>query len=160
MTFERLTYQILPFEILYQVKDNFGKWPGESWKLHRGFNTIEARAEAYFKLETTQYKRFKLHTNIAELKALKLAEERNKPSKLEPSIPDIPPEMDVITYADQAIDYLGKVSFRRCQEYKTLDIDTGVAWQDIFGGQTFRIEFSADGAYSWRDDEDKTREIL
>lgn len=93
MTYERLTYQIKPFEILYQVTDHFGKWP-TSWKLLSSFNSIEERANAYCDLESTSFRRYRLHTNEHELSALKAAEDRGRSAKLE--MPGISPASDMI----------------------------------------------------------------
>ena len=117
-----------PYKIVFRKKDLWEKWG--TWRPHSSHTTPIEQRDEFYRLTSTEYIQYDMREDLAEKKLLDRAMAlRDKPAKLDDTdiagafiIPDIPPEMDVITYADQVIDYLGKVSFQRCQEDKTRGI--------------------------------------
>lgn len=88
MNCDRPTYAYLPFEILYLVPDNFGKW-GDNWKVHSKHNSKAERDRAFDLLTETPHRRYRKAVNDYEYDAMIAAEYRYEQAHKKPDDTDI-----------------------------------------------------------------------
>jgi hypothetical protein len=105
MTYERLVHQILPYEIHMYHADIFGHRE-RGPILHGAYYSMDEREQAWDLLDhSSKVIRFEKSTNLKELdeKQSRLEkqglDDKGHNKLAEPAMPDIPPDMDVITYA-------------------------------------------------------------
>jgi hypothetical protein len=108
MKYERLVHDYRPFEILYQVRDMWGKWG--NWRLHSAHSTDDERDRVIADLEDTENIRYRIHMNESEYDGQLDAKARcTKTSKLDSSglkeSEGVDPALGVVSLKDGGLAY-------------------------------------------------------
>jgi hypothetical protein len=105
MNCDRPLYTFVPYEILYLVPDNFGKW-GNNWKVHSKHNTREERDKAFDELKETSHRRYRKAINEYEYDAMIAAEYRYEQAHKKQDDTDIAGALNIPVGADQKDGYV------------------------------------------------------